>query len=107
MPRASALPSGESEYEPPQQGGSSSSQPDSLAWLGPLRDRAPEHLAMAPSARKSATRASTESSRSEWLVVDKPLAADESSLRGRVGAPIRWDALNVAEPAAEKAADAQ
>ena len=47
---------------------------------------------MAPSARKSATRAATQSTRSEWLIVDKHLAMEESSLRGRVGAPIRWDA---------------
>ena len=47
---------------------------------------------MAPSARRSATRASTQGKRSEWLVVDKHLAAEESSLRGRVGAPIRRDA---------------
>ena len=47
---------------------------------------------MPPSAKKSATRASTENKWFEWLIVDKPLAADESSLRGRVGAPIRWDA---------------
>ena len=47
---------------------------------------------MAPSARKSATRAATQSTRSEWLIIDKHLAMEESSLRGRVGAPIRWDA---------------
>ena len=36
---------------------------------------------MAPSARKSATRASTETKRSEWLIVDKPLAEMSDSRR--------------------------
>ena len=66
------------------------SQTDSA--LGPPRDRESVFLAMPPSARASATRSSTQSTKSEWLIVDKHLAAEESSLRGRVGAPIRWDA---------------